>query len=1302
MKKNYYAKALALTVAASMVSVPAFAAEGTDDPQAQEKTVEQDEQKGEKSAKEEQEKTEQSVKEEKIEDGISAASDDDQETAVAEGEVFAKGDCGATEEDEVSWKLVKNDDTDDTLYRKAEENGYSYATTDEGGYEKVDGYTLTISGEGNIADYYGKNITIDSFEGDIAPWRRALLSDVEADRTTQEVVPITKVIVEDGITGIGTDAFSYLALNGTITFNENVTYYGSGVYSYCPLITTVDFTNFKPKNVSDYWIPGHEMLTGSAVPYGFFDKDKSLNTCIVDGKTYTGELALPERIDTICTAAFRGTGFDTINFDNGLKDIKEVGPYGMSNLANIDTFTYPGNVDFYSGESPNGNKTSSVVLTGSSIKKLIIQKDVKELPDAFAYQLKALEEVIFEGEIESIGSNAFGGCEKLESVELGKVKSMGKGVFINCPSLKSLKIEGDENLVLSSDTVGSWGTNWPGAAPLETFELGAGTINFNLNGKKDTLKEVKLGDGVKDIPNYFLSGCTKLETLEIGNGITKIGNRAFEQTAITSITIPDSVTAIGEQAFNGCTSLTEVNIPKNSKLETIGNRAFQQTNITSIAIPDSVTVIGKQAFNRCTSLKEVNIPKNSKLETIGDGAFYDTRVLKMYLPGGVKTLGSGAFQRTPVEIYDMSDVYSSDFTIGDWCINNWYDTKNDEVKPEWADKHKDIYVNNNDILNALLADRKAGSVTKTCYVTNGGTVDMTETGFDAVSRPGYTVEWHKNADFSDTAYTGEPQNGQNYYAKWTLNDSTNTIEVTYDANISGVTAKTYAEIKGNEHFAKASSFSRAGYTFTGWNTAKNGTGTAYAVGDKIPSNESITVYAQWKLNAPTVSVTGNATKQYDGENVTLTAATPVSGVTYQWQKDGVAIEGATKATYTVKNVADSGKYTVEITDTDGKTAVSSATAISITKKEVAVPTVESKIYNGTVLTADVTATADYDVTKNEGGKNAGVYDVILTLKDAENYKWADSEEAEKTIPFTVAPKKVELTVDNSTLKGAGSVTFTVDGVCNGDTAKVVCDVDSIKVEGLKASLPNATMEYTFTTDMGGNYEPASCVVSVTRRKSGSSSSDTSAPTYGVSTGKTENGEISVTPAKAEAGETVTIKATPDSGYQLDKMTVKDKNNSTVKLKKVNENEYTFTMPVGKVSVDATFVQKDAADDSNAAEAGKTIKLQIGSRIVNVDNEAVIYDAAPVIRNDRTLVPIRIITEALGGKVDWNGATKEVTLSINDKEIKMTIGKTLEKYGVAPVIIDGRTFVPVRFVADELGANVAWDDATKTVTIKTAR
>lgn len=333
--------------------------------------------------------------------------------------------------------------------------------------------------------------------------------------------------------------------------------------------------------------------------------------------------------------------------------------------------------------------------------------------------------------------------------------------------------------------------------------------------------------------------------------------------------------------------------------------------------------------------------------------------------------------------------------------------------------------------------------------------------------------------------------------------------------------------------------------------------------------------------------------------------------------------------------------------------------------------------------------------------------------------WQATDESGKTVTGTaliqINKAPVTLTADRTSMRGAGTVTLTVNGVVADELGDVTVASDDVTVSGgngvYTAYLPNATKTYTFTVkalpatrsvfnENNYTWDDTSCTVSVSRKKSSSSSSDTSAPTYGVNTGKTENGKISVTPAKAEAGEKVTIKATPDSGYQLDKVTVKDKDNSNVKLTKVNDNEYTFTMPKGKVSVDATFVQKDAADanQNSAAEKSKVIKLQIGSRIVNVDNEAVIYDTAPVIRNDRTLVPIRIITETLGGKVDWNGVTKEVTLNIDGKEIKMTVGKTLEKYGVAPVIIDGRTFVPVRFVADELGATIAWDDATKTVTI----
>ena len=125
MKKNYYAKALALTVAASMVSVPAFAAEGTDDPQVQEKTVEQEEQEGEKSAI--------------------------NETEESQANAF-EGSCGATEEDTLKWELEENDD-DLYAIKGVNDSEWRFSTTEVEGSQKVQAYTLTISGDGKMADY---------------------------------------------------------------------------------------------------------------------------------------------------------------------------------------------------------------------------------------------------------------------------------------------------------------------------------------------------------------------------------------------------------------------------------------------------------------------------------------------------------------------------------------------------------------------------------------------------------------------------------------------------------------------------------------------------------------------------------------------------------------------------------------------------------------------------------------------------------------------------------------------------------------------------------------------------------------------------------------------------------------------------------------------------------------------------------------------------------------------------------------------------------------------------------------------
>lgn len=248
---------------------------------------------------------------------------------------------------------------------------------------------------------------------------------------------------------------------------------------------------------------------------------------------------------------------------------------------------------------------------------------------------------------------------------------------------------------------------------------------------------------------------------------------------------------------------------------------------------------------------------------------------------------------------------------------------------------------------------------------------------------------------------------------------------------------------------------------------------------------------------------------------------------------------------------------------------------------------------------------------------------------------------------------------------------------------------------------------------GGDNTPsntlkASCTVDVYKKSSSGSSSGggggSSAAKHGVTISDSKNGAVTASAAKAETGDKVILTPKADEGYELDKITAKDKDGKEVKLKAEKDGTYSFTMPKGGVTVDTTFKQAEGATntDKPAATATKTIILQIGSTAALVDDQAIINDVAPVIHNDRTLVPIRVITEALGGQVAWNEAAKEVALTVNGKEIKMTIGKVLEKYGVAPVIIGGRTFVPVRFVADELGAVTTWDDATKTVTIQAVK
>ncbi len=129
-------------------------------------------------------------------------------------------------------------------------------------------------------------------------------------------------------------------------------------------------------------------------------------------------------------------------------------------------------------------------------------------------------------------------------------------------------------------------------------------------------------------------------------------------------------------------------------------------------------------------------------------------------------------------------------------------------------------------------------------------------------------------------------------------------------------------------------------------------------------------------------------------------------------------------------------------------------------------------------------------------------------------------------------------------------------------------------------------------------------------------------------------------------------------------------------------------------------------DIEPPPSSHTIVLTIGSSVMTVDGTSVSLDAPPVIRESRTLLPIRAVIEALEGSVSWDAAQRKVTVTLGDHTVALWIASRQALVDGVPVELDvpalimsSRTFVPLRFVTENLGCTVTWDPVTRTVTIR---
>lgn len=152
---------------------------------------------------------------------------------------------------------------------------------------------------------------------------------------------------------------------------------------------------------------------------------------------------------------------------------------------------------------------------------------------------------------------------------------------------------------------------------------------------------ITIANTVTSIGDDAFYMCANVTSVSIGTGVTSIGNSAFYNcTSLTSVTIPNGVTTIGNYAFCNCTHLASFSIPSN--VTTIGSYAFSRTALTSITIPNKVTYIAQYIFYHCEELKTVTL--GNKVTTIDSNAFdYCTALTSITIPSTVTAIRTRAF-----------------------------------------------------------------------------------------------------------------------------------------------------------------------------------------------------------------------------------------------------------------------------------------------------------------------------------------------------------------------------------------------------------------------------------------------------------------------------------------------------------------------------------------------------------------------------------------------------------------------------------------------------------------------------------
>ncbi len=461
---------------------------------------------------------------------------------------------------------------------------------------------------------------------------------------------LTSLTIPDGVTSIGESAFAGCSNLATLSISDSILSIGFYAFKDCPIAANeYDNAYYWGNATNPYVVLSHikggwnSDLTSCEIN----SNTKFINDEAFDYATKLTSITIPEGVRGIGYAAFNNCiSLTSVEIPNSVTNIGSSAFCGCDNLTSVTI-----------GENVTEIKTDTFSYCGR-LAKVVIPNKVTNIGMMAFRNSKGLTSITIGENVKNIGNSAFDNCYKLvEVVNLSSLTIQKGSTDYGRVGYNALDIytTADYTSKLSTDVNG--------------FILYTNGNNKSLIGYTGDEAELTLPSDLTSIAPHAFEGYEKLDTITIGDSVSIIGEDAFKGCKITHATIPaiaaasinntllqevhiTSGTEIGIEAFKGCTSLNTITIA--DSVTSIRDYAFADcTSLSTIALPNGVTNIGKGAFNH-SGLTIINL-KNTSVTEIGDGAFSNcNHLLTVNINSEVTKIGDYAFK-------DSADLWTMTF-----------------------------------------------------------------------------------------------------------------------------------------------------------------------------------------------------------------------------------------------------------------------------------------------------------------------------------------------------------------------------------------------------------------------------------------------------------------------------------------------------------------------------------------------------------------------------------------------------------------------------------------------------------------